>query len=1806
MPDANDPVANPDSSDATAAQSSGLERGTYEIIRGRLDSYAEELRTRLEQLNSERREVFGSIPTELLSTDRISTTHNCLAQDLIPIGNQFVFGFNVTIGLKSETRAADVFAIFRIDDEEKLHADSLDLLSDPNFKHDFGQLYKYYKNASFSKFQQIGPYLYMVFQVGETARDIKTFKWELQETQLKYIDNRSDHEAVFPSQYEFDWRRTHRDLHRSGQHPHISIEDRVFVETVGGDLTIKIEDNTNDGLGIYREPVADPDQTLDDAEIFYAAVGNLILLKIRPFKEDAYRYFVFNEKLQTVTRLDSLASACILLPEDHGLIFSNGYYLQSGEHKTFPTETTDLLFEKRISSPNGEDFLFVFYSVKSGTYVLLPYNMIEQRVETPIHCNGYSIFPNGHMIYFKGESSPQKHHAVQIWQTPFTETETAASNKSDSYLYKIGNRDVVRGMSECHEIINLVNREEAYSEIYVDLVQKTNDVLDSYFWINHQGAFELGKTITEIRDTANAAVDEFEKVRRIRHNTLEQTTLVAKEVQQILNDSTRSVWRTIDEYVEALSRLRSSRGKVITLRDLKYADLAIIEKLEDELKEQTEKLSKDCVRFLLQEDSLAPYVNRVSDQSSQIESLTTVATANKLDSEIGDGANQLEMLIDIVSNLKIDDATQRTKIIDEISAIYSKINKTRAQLKNKTKSLMSTEGAAEFSSQLKLLSQAVVNYLDVCDTPARCDEYLTKMMVQVEELEGRFAEFDEFVIQLADKRDEIYAAFDSKKLQLVEARNRRATSLATAADRILKGIATRIGNLKSVDEINSYFASDLMIEKVRDLILQLQDLEESVKVDDIQSRLKTTREDAVRQLQDKNELFVDGQNLIKLGKHQFTVNVQPLDLSAVVKDERMYFHLTGTNFFEEIDSPAINTHRDIWNQAIVSENRDVYRSEYLAFLMTRDSKIAKTLSDNAVENSKIALAFMSPRYSEGYIKGVHDHDAGLILRGYLQLREQLGLLKYGDFARAIATIYWCNLETQTAERARLSAQIKSLGSAFQLFGNADGRDHLVQHLAIEIETLRKKLQLGSTGDSLQAAGYLFDEVSTEHSHAHADAIKLAQALQKYLKKEGLEKAFQQQLHALDSPLDRFQIVQQWLIGFANQSDGTHENHDSSLGMIAESAAIIVDNSVNQRMALQGKTVAKIEDVLGDHARIKDGIYELEFNDFEKRLENFSTQKVAAFHEYHEVKHETLENRKAELRLEEFRPRVLTSFVRNKLINDVYLPLVGDNLAKQIGVAGEGKRTDLMGLLLLISPPGYGKTTLMEYIANRLGLTFMKINGPAIGHNVTSLDPGEAPNVSAREEVEKLNLALEMGDNVMIYLDDIQHCNPEFLQKFISLCDATRRIEGVFKGRSRTYDLRGRKVCVVMAGNPYTESGDKFQIPDMLANRADTYNLGDVIGDQADVFELSYLENCLTANATLANLNTRSRQDIYKIIDLASGNESTNVKSVEGNFTVEEINEFVEVMKKLLRIRDVILRVNQEYIISAAQQDEYRTEPSFKLQGSYRDMNKMAERVVPIMNDDELNTLITSHYENQAQTLTTGAQANLLKFAELIGIMTAEEQQRWNDIKRTFKRNLLLGSSEGDDKVSQIIAQMTTFSEGLHEIRSVLDTGIQKLTMEDEGEENVLETATLRQVGHAVEQLGQFNNTLQGIKNLLETSVAEQQQPPAAPAITAEPLPSQKIEVINKVPQAFSNIIEAQFRILQTWLAPLLKLAESMPEVEGLVKATRLTEKQYKRMISKFEDDDEGDDDEDEQEKLRTPPKKKTPRRKKRAPRKKKP
>ena len=304
----------------------------------------------------------------------------------------------------------------------------------------------------------------------------------------------------------------------------------------------------------------------------------------------------------------------------------------------------------------------------------------------------------------------------------------------------------------------------------------------------------------------------------------------------------------------------------------------------------------------------------------------------------------------------------------------------------------------------------------------------------------------------------------------------------------------------------------------------------------------------------------------------------------------------------------------------------------------------------------------------------------------------------------------------------------------------------------------------------------------------------------------------------------------------------------------------------------GRSVAmSLTDLAGSHPAIEKGKYVVHYHELLRRVRRYREDVVPRFRQLHETKNYIVDQSREEMRLDEFKPRVLTSFVRNRLIDEVYLPLVGDNLAKQMGSAGEDKRTDRMGLLLLISPPGYGKTTLMEYIANRSGRRIHEDQrGPAIGHGVTSLDPGGGAQCGG----PRRDRTTESRPGDGRQRDAVPGRHPAHqpgtcCRKFISLCDATRKIEGVRNGKTRTYDLRGRRVAVVMAGNPYTESGERFQIPDMLSNRADVYNLGEIIGDSADAFEMSYLENCLTSNPHAgAPLSTAPPEDARAIVRAA--------------------------------------------------------------------------------------------------------------------------------------------------------------------------------------------------------------------------------------------------------------------------------------------------------------------------------------------------
>ncbi len=1638
-----------DSGTPAEGASTALEGGSYEYIRQRLSEQGKVLRERLGVLDEQRAGVFGTRKLELKKMDNVSTALNCEPRDMIQLGhNRFLFGFNVNLGLK-QGQLSDVFSVFEYDTaEETFHEGNLAVLEDAEFKESFTRLFQINQSATFHRFAIVDAHLYMVFRTGKMVDDVMVFKWLYKDGQLSYEDDRSAPEYLatgFPAHYNFEWKTPARSAIRHGDNPHVSIEDRVFVECVGGDLTIKVEDNTASGEGIYAEEVMDHNQKVDDADIKYAIQGSLILLQMTPYREKETRYFIFNEKLGDVHRVDSLGQSCVMLPEEHGLIFPNGYYLQTGELKQYEGTPGEMVLERTVASPNGEDFLYVFFNRMTGLYALMPYRLIEQEVTERITCNGFSLFPNGDLVSFRAEEEAIKHHMIQLRQSPFFQPgHEPESGNRDSFLFQVGNKAVVRAMAECNEVLILIQKESPYADLYADVAARCQSIPDSYSWLNSAEGGGVSEVLREIGGSAKKAIAEFDKVRRLRLEAGEKTADIQKRAKTLFNQVLRADFRSVDDYVANLGGLRRLRGEIITLKDeVRFIDVAAMDALEVEVKEQVESLSQQCVQFLLQPESLDPYRERAEEQKGQVENVTKVAEAKELEAEISQAGEDLEMLIDIVRSLQIDDTTEQTRIVEAITAIYQVVNQVKEALKNKSRTLMSAEGAAQFNAQMLLLSQTAVNYLDMSGTPDKCDEYFNNIINQLEDLGGDFADFPEYIEQLDEKRGELETAFEQKRLQLEEARNRKATALMASAERMLKSVEHKLGTFEDVNDINGYMAADRMIDSIRERVEELTALEKAGEAEGIQSQLKSIHEEAVRQLKDKQELYVDGQNVIQFGKHKFAVNTQPLDLTIVRRGEEQNLHLTGTQYFDPIEDETFLATREVWNQQVVSEDKAVYRAEYLAYLFWQSlehaggERLAEVAAMKAEARLQLVQEFMGDRYAEAYTKGIHDQDAEKILAALLNTHGALQLARYHPRVRACGAVYWHKFCPE-ADRKLWSAKLEGFAKRNELFPGDPTQREYIAALQEMVTAFVTETGLFGELDAAPAGEYLFYEITNGKDWAVSqEADKLLTEFERHLVKKGSEADFAKAQKPLKANAhSHYQLVRDWVRGFLLTRNGENK-------YLEEVAALILCGHHHKQAVVKAPTGQDIEGMQGAHEAVAEGgVYAFDYLAFQEKLGDFARDSVPRFEQYQHLKTELIDREREVLRLHEFEPRVLSSFVRNALVDTVYLPIVGDNLAKQIGAAGDAKRTDLMGLLLLISPPGYGKTTLMEYLANRMGLIFMKINGPALGHEVGSLDPEEAPNAGAREEVKKLNLALEMGDNVMIYVDDIQHCNPEFLQKFISLCDAQRKIEGVWRGQPKTYDMRGRRVVVVMAGNPYTESGEKFRIPDMLANRADTYNLGDDMKGREDAFNGSYIENAVTSNAVLQPLAKAAQKDIQAFIKMAETGQREGIQ-LQGNYSATETEDMLNVLKKLVTLRDVVLKVNQLYIESAGQADEFRTEPAFKMQGSYRNMNRLAEKVESVMDDEQLMDLVLDHYKGESQTLTTGAEANFLKFKQLIGVMTEEEEARWEDIKKTFGRNQFLQGGDQGDPVGRVVSQLSLFTGGLDSIQGTLKEELSK-------------------------------------------------------------------------------------------------------------------------------------------------------------------
>ena len=444
---------------------------------------------------------------------------------------------------------------------------------------------------------------------------------------------------------------------------------------------------------------------------------------------------------------------------------------------------------------------------------------------------------------------------MQVWQTPFSSDEFAANRPSgNTFMGRIGNAELVRGISNLFNLAREIDGQDVSVQRYQRLVADTRRLFDAHHWLGDAACDGAEALLRQISATGESVLDEYEKVQSIRQQSAQAMREAEAAHKALLGRLQPQNWSEVQAFVEALNAITALRGRLLTLRELRYIDTARIEAMTVELVEAQDRVGAATGDFLAGEEALAPLATRLQalDDAAQ-----RARTARQLDEQL-EGlrgmASDLDMLSELMAGLKVDDATARTRVVESISVVYGRLNQARARADQRRRSLGSAEAVAQFAAQFALFSQSITSALALATDPERADEQLSRLLVQLEELESQFGEHEQFLGDILSKREELVEAFETHKQALLDDRQRKARSVLDAANRILDGLARRTERFATADELNAFFAGDPLILKLRELAERLRTLHDNVKADDIEARLKGVRDQAVRQLRDRSDL----------------------------------------------------------------------------------------------------------------------------------------------------------------------------------------------------------------------------------------------------------------------------------------------------------------------------------------------------------------------------------------------------------------------------------------------------------------------------------------------------------------------------------------------------------------------------------------------------------------------------------------------------------------------------------------------------------------------------------------------------------------------------------------------------------------------------------------------------------------------------------------------------------------------------------------------------------------------------------------
>ena len=73
------------------------------------------------------------------------------------------------------------------------------------------------------------------------------------------------------------------------------------------------------------------------------------------------------------------------------------------------------------------------------------------------------------------------------------------------------------------------------------------------------------------------------------------------------------------------------------------------------------------------------------------------------------------------------------------------------------------EGACRICGTARPFLQSIAGALSLADTLGKCDDQLSRLLIQRKDQEGNFGGFDELFTDIMIKRDELFEAFELRK-----------------------------------------------------------------------------------------------------------------------------------------------------------------------------------------------------------------------------------------------------------------------------------------------------------------------------------------------------------------------------------------------------------------------------------------------------------------------------------------------------------------------------------------------------------------------------------------------------------------------------------------------------------------------------------------------------------------------------------------------------------------------------------------------------------------------------------------------------------------------------------------------------------------------------------------------------------------------------------------------------------------------------------------------------------------------------------